>query len=99
MFQGSAQTRPWSVAAATVLGKYGASSPGWRPGVRSSSHPARANSGTQMTRSEEHTSELQSRLHIVCRLLLEKKNESSLFSQASADVFINHSLIQAFCAS
>src|SRR2546429_57157 len=26
-----------------------------------------------MTRSEEHTSELQSRLHLVCRLLLEKK--------------------------
>ena len=27
----------------------------------------------QATRSEEHTSELQSRLHLVCRLLLEKK--------------------------
>src|SRR2546429_7175748 len=27
----------------------------------------------QMQRSEEHTSELQSRLHLVCRLLLEKK--------------------------
>src|SRR2546422_7132990 len=27
-------------------------------------------------RSEEHTSELQSRLHLVCRLLLEKKNHS-----------------------
>src|SRR2546429_4735356 len=27
-------------------------------------------------RSEEHTSELQSRLHLVCRLLLEKKNIS-----------------------
>src|SRR2546422_7589067 len=26
-----------------------------------------------MDRSEEHTSELQSRLHLVCRLLLEKK--------------------------
>src|ERR1041385_6146111 len=26
-------------------------------------------------RSEEHTSELQSRLHLVCRLLPEKKNE------------------------
>src|SRR5438309_7996913 len=26
------------------------------------------------TRSEEHTSELQSQFHIVCRLLLEKKN-------------------------
>src|SRR2546422_7984656 len=29
-----------------------------------------------MTRSEEHTSELQSRVHLVCRLLLEKKNKS-----------------------
>src|SRR5687768_17881042 len=27
-------------------------------------------------RSEEHTSELQSRLHLVCRLLLEKKNKT-----------------------
>src|SRR2546422_1408064 len=31
-----------------------------------------------LSRSEEHTSELQSRLHLVCRLLLEKKNGSSL---------------------
>src|SRR5256884_5472192 len=29
-------------------------------------------------RSEEHTSELQSRLHLVCRLLLEKKTHLSL---------------------
>src|SRR5256884_1463448 len=28
-------------------------------------------------RSEEHTSELQSRLHLVCRLLLEKKNTNA----------------------
>src|SRR5437870_9829731 len=28
---------------------------------------------TQLLRSEEHTSELQSRGHLVCRLLLEKK--------------------------
>src|SRR2546429_5312201 len=28
-------------------------------------------------RSEEHTSELQSRLHLVCRLLLEKKKDKS----------------------
>src|SRR2546429_3008839 len=27
-------------------------------------------------RSEEHTSELQSRLHLVCRLLLEKKKQT-----------------------
>src|SRR3989449_3503461 len=30
--------------------------------------------GGDDVRSEEHTSELQSRLHLVCRLLLEKKN-------------------------
>src|SRR2546429_6703325 len=30
---------------------------------------------TFLVRSEEHTSELQSRLHLVCRLLLEKKNK------------------------
>src|SRR2546429_1649020 len=29
-----------------------------------------------VARSEEHTSELQSRLHLVCRLLLEKKNNN-----------------------
>src|SRR5690554_7363837 len=33
--------------------------------------------GVQYTRSEEHTSELQSRPHLVCRLLLEKKNRKS----------------------
>src|SRR3712207_9024845 len=32
---------------------------------------------TPQTRSEEHTSELQSRQYLVCRLLLEKKNEHS----------------------
>src|SRR2546429_4405727 len=32
-------------------------------------------------RSEEHTSELQSRLHLVCRLLLEKKTTYLLLSQ------------------
>src|SRR5689334_24555228 len=29
------------------------------------------------TRSEEHTSELQSQFHLVCRLLLEKKNKNT----------------------
>src|SRR3989449_5269933 len=32
-------------------------------------------------RSEEHTSELQSRLHIVCRLLLEKKKDQLLVAE------------------
>src|SRR5687768_18009935 len=33
---------------------------------------------TRHGRSEEHTSELQSRLHLVCRLLLEKKKKKSM---------------------
>src|SRR3712207_8000454 len=33
------------------------------------------NRGSEQRRSEEHTSELQSRQYLVCRLLLEKKND------------------------
>src|SRR2546429_1398588 len=36
-------------------------------------HPDRGRTLADAVRSEEHTSELQSRLHLVCRLLLEKK--------------------------
>src|SRR2546422_6090629 len=40
--------------------------------------PCRYPAGRQeRRRSEEHTSELQSRLHLVCRLLLEKKKQKS----------------------
>src|SRR5690554_7441783 len=37
------------------------------------SAPKKVSSNQPVTRSEEHTSELQSRPHLVCRLLLEKK--------------------------
>src|SRR2546422_7767609 len=36
-------------------------------------------------RSEEHTSELQSRLHLVCRLLLEKKKPIAYVNQFAGD--------------
>src|SRR3989442_5341742 len=36
----------------------------------------RSNCSSECHRSEEHTSELQSRPHLVCRLLLEKKKHS-----------------------
>src|SRR2546429_4950297 len=36
-------------------------------------------------RSEEHTSELQSRLHLVCRLLLEKKKKVHTTSEPVSD--------------
>src|SRR3712207_8434652 len=37
------------------------------------------NMTTWTSRSEEHTSELQSRQYLVCRLLLEKKNNNMTF--------------------
>src|SRR2546422_6926338 len=37
------------------------------------------------SRSEEHTSELQSRLHLVCRLLLEKKKKSAHTNATAED--------------
>src|SRR5687768_18179876 len=43
-------------------------------GSAMSNFPSRFRS--QAARSEEHTSELQSRLHLVCRLLLEKKKRT-----------------------
>src|SRR5687768_17786725 len=47
----------------------------------------RLNPGLQ-ARSEEHTSELQSRLHLVCRLLLEKKKKNQKDTLHPAHVHI-----------
>src|SRR5438876_8025849 len=44
----------------------------WRPSHRRPPSPARSGG-----RSEEHTSELQSPVHLVCRLLLEKKKKTN----------------------
>src|SRR5439155_13109681 len=46
----------------------------WRASIGSSLRPA---TRTRNMRSEEHTSELQSRGHLVCRLLLEKKKRTT----------------------
>src|SRR2546422_7617147 len=43
------------------------------PALQQRQHVHRGEAGR--LRSEEHTSELQSRLHLVCRLLLEKKKK------------------------
>src|SRR3712207_6854070 len=44
-----------------------------------------------LNRSEEHTSELQSRQYLVCRLLLEKKKK-----QPRQDIIINHNTSSNF---
>src|SRR3712207_8838616 len=59
--------------------------PSWTPTVaspRSSTEPTPESLGTSsdwsaLKRSEEHTSELQSRQYLVCRLLLEKKKKNN----------------------
>src|SRR5256884_2368739 len=56
-------------------------------------------------RSEEHTSELQSRLHLVCRLLLEKKKkkhkialvEKNKYAYIFHTIFLNCT-INAYCS-
>src|SRR5256884_974474 len=63
-------------------GSRGEKSPGARrllPLVR----PSRQGRSRGNHRSEEHTSELQSRLHLVCRLLLEKKKKTTRKSSDS----------------
>src|SRR2546422_2718291 len=44
-------------------------------GAAAAVHVVRQEAQNDAQRSEEHTSELQSRLHLVCRLLLEKKKQ------------------------
>src|SRR3712207_7990974 len=47
----------------------------WDDAIRLALAPARDATPASDERSEEHTSELQSRQYLVCRLLLEKKNK------------------------
>src|SRR2546422_4219338 len=49
--------------------------------------PLRSRSQQLGWRSEEHTSELQSRLHLVCRLLLEKKKKKK---EIQINILINY---------
>src|SRR2546429_6245781 len=49
-------------------------------------------------RSEEHTSELQSRLHLVCRLLLEKKKEKAFFTNYATTIQCSYKTRAVFSA-
>src|SRR2546429_3722614 len=51
------------------------------------------------SRSEEHTSELQSRLHLVCRLLLEKKNNTGCAFQYPCPPHPPRALLQSYTIS
>src|SRR5256884_3282517 len=49
------------------------------------------------SRSEEHTSELQSRLHLVCRLLLEKKKKRIIAASSVSDPKRLNAVIHTTC--
>src|SRR2546422_4931157 len=49
-----------------------------------------------LARSEEHTSELQSRLHLVCRLLLEKKKKTDLNGRIDATFLVHYAKRELF---
>src|SRR5687768_18142909 len=56
---------------------------------------SRLRTTTLTSRSEEHTSELQSRLHLVCRLLLEKKKTTHFcISLSSTMISVFYSVFQ-----
>src|SRR3712207_7471780 len=60
-------------------------------GTRHAAHPVAASTpATTPSRSEEHTSELQSRQYLVCRLLLEKKNNTILLLLTQIDASTCH---------
>src|SRR3989449_7459787 len=52
-------------------------------GVRGTGALFADEAGHVLARSEEHTSELQSRLHLVCRLLLEKKKKKREYASGA----------------
>src|SRR5690554_7671436 len=70
------RSRRRSPSRSTNSRAYGRSSSSWCRCHIASPNPARLVTG----RSEEHTSELQSRPHLVCRLLLEKKKNTHYHS-------------------
>src|SRR2546430_5192720 len=59
----SMESRTWSVSGPAMA-------------LRGTMNPSTATTDTHKTRSEEHTSELQSQSNLVCRLLLEKKKKT-----------------------
>src|SRR5437868_11996341 len=55
--------------------------PPGRAGAAHHGPPRRGRPALRRGRSEEHTSELQSRFDLVCRLLLEKKKKKTIYTK------------------
>src|SRR5437762_10508968 len=60
-----------------------------RPGGHADDHAADLHPELERRRSEEHTSELQSPMYLVCRLLLEKKKQIEIIKMNTNTSSIN----------
>src|SRR2546422_2845561 len=69
---------PYTTLFRSLLSPGASATPCARGAIATSTCPRRCRASWRSLRSEEHTSELQSRLHLVCRLLLEKKKNKIL---------------------
>src|SRR5438309_3478593 len=81
-FNATATTEIYTLSLHDALPISAAAAPAWRCATRQPAAPSRPSAQptprnwfteVPCLRSEEHTSELQSQFHLVCRLLLEKK--------------------------
>src|SRR2546422_6954394 len=73
LFRSKSRAAPTPQAARSSVTRPSCATGSWSPFI-STRFARRA---ARNVRSEEHTSELQSRLHLVCRLLLEKKKKKN----------------------
>src|SRR5256884_2745720 len=76
LFRSRAYT--WKKTPQKIFTKASRNPPRRHTSTTTAAAPRSAKSSPSRTRSEEHTSELQSRLHLVCRLLLEKKKKQKI---------------------
>src|SRR2546429_3359853 len=73
--------------------------PGGSGGRRSPARARARGASHAGGRSEEHTSELQSRLHLVCRLLLEKKKNYSTQLRSTTPPAAHHTVYRVLLST
>src|SRR2546429_3609861 len=91
-FNDTATTEIYTLSLHDALPISGSGAPGScrsePPAIRAA--PTTPTSSKRGARSEEHTSELQSRLHLVCRLLLEKKKTHNACISSYSIIICSH---------
>src|SRR3712207_6938386 len=80
-------TESWGISDSPWRTRYRSMAPSGRVRLKGRSIRTCGDTDLPHCRSEEHTSELQSRQYLVCRLLLEKKKTSDLMTSIGISVY------------